>query len=397
MHVDADGRIEGQWDTLVNPQRDLGRQDIHRIRASDVLDAPTFDRVAPRLLELLDGRVVVAHNASFDKRFLLTELERTGTWFDPNLVSLCTMQLARDFLPGAGRALADCCSAYDIVIDGAHRAAADAFATAQLLSAYIGATEDSEFWYASIDEALNYEWPRLDGIVAADWVPRPTGPAGEITAESFLGRISIKLPEHAGPAEYTDYLALLDRCLLDRQLSAHEAGSLVQAAESLGISRATCEQLHQEYFDAVAKLAWEDGLLTTAEMADMVAVGNLLDISTAAIAAAMNPPERSQDAATGLGTMSSIAGAFQIVAGDQIVLTGDMSRSREEWESDLRALGYVPKPAVTKKIKVVVAADPDSLSGKARKARDYGIPIVGEATLAGWITAGSSPRQPSFN
>lgn len=30
----------------------------------------------------------------------------------------------------------------------------------------------------------------------------------------------------------------------------------------------------------------------------------------------------------------------------------------------------------------VVAADPDSLSGKARKARDYGIPIVGEAWLA---------------
>jgi DNA polymerase-3 subunit epsilon len=37
---------------------------------------------------------------------------------------------------------------------------------------------------------------------------------------------------------------------------------------------------------------------------------------------------------------------------------------------------------VTKKVALLVAADPDSLSGKAREARDYGIPIVGEAALA---------------
>jgi len=37
---------------------------------------------------------------------------------------------------------------------------------------------------------------------------------------------------------------------------------------------------------------------------------------------------------------------------------------------------------VTKKVKLVVAADPDSLSGKARKATDYGIPIVTEDAFA---------------
>jgi DNA polymerase-3 subunit epsilon len=30
----------------------------------------------------------------------------------------------------------------------------------------------------------------------------------------------------------------------------------------------------------------------------------------------------------------------------------------------------------------LVAADPDSLSGKAKKARGYGIPVVGESYLA---------------
>lgn len=36
---------------------------------------------------------------------------------------------------------------------------------------------------------------------------------------------------------------------------------------------------------------------------------------------------------------------------------------------------------MTKKVTLVVAADPDSLSGKAKKARDYGIPIVSEDGL----------------
>ncbi|WP_292708318.1 BRCT domain-containing protein [Microbacterium sp. 67-17] len=49
--------------------------------------------------------------------------------------------------------------------------------------------------------------------------------------------------------------------------------------------------------------------------------------------------------------------------------------------SAARAVAVAPKPGVTKKVRLVVAADPDSLSGKARKARDYGIPIVGEEWL----------------
>lgn len=36
---------------------------------------------------------------------------------------------------------------------------------------------------------------------------------------------------------------------------------------------------------------------------------------------------------------------------------------------------------MTKSTKVVVAADPDSLSGKAKKARGYAIPIVTEGAF----------------
>jgi DNA polymerase III epsilon subunit-like protein len=71
VHVDDVGRVTGQWETLVNPQRDLGAQHIHGIRSADILEAPTFAAIAPHLVDLLGGRVLVAHNASFDVRFLL--------------------------------------------------------------------------------------------------------------------------------------------------------------------------------------------------------------------------------------------------------------------------------------------------------------------------------------
>jgi hypothetical protein len=35
---------------------------------------------------------------------------------------------------------------------------------------------------------------------------------------------------------------------------------------------------------------------------------------------------------------------------------------------------------INKKVRLMAAADPDSLSGKAAKAREYGITIVGEET-----------------
>ena len=377
VHVNERGDIEGRWETLVNPGRDLGRQDIHRIRAADVLPAPTFDQIAGQLVDLLRGRVVVAHNASFDTRFLLAELRRAGHTVPAEPVSLCTMQLARDFLPGAGRSLADCCAALDIDLDGAHRASADALATARLLAAYIDAADAPEFWFAHLAAAAHQLWPVIE-VAPVDWCPR-TVSAHPLTAAPFLERITTRLPDVAGPAEYVDYLALLDRCLLDRALSAHEADALVRLAGELGLGRAACSRLHGQYFQALTALAWSDGILTTAERADLLSVGRLLAVPAETIAAALD--ETGQQTPAPLASTALGAG-FALLVGDLVVLTGEMTRSRSAVERDLLARGLVPWRGVTKKVKLLVAADTDSLSGKARKARDYGIPIVGDATLA---------------
>ncbi|QTX05652.1 exonuclease domain-containing protein [Agromyces archimandritae] len=378
VHVNEAGRITGEWETLVNPGRDVGAERIHGIRGADVMHAPRFEQVAGRLIELLAGRVIVAHNASFDLRFLDAELRRAG-YAAPELaeLGLCTMRLARELIPGAGRSLADCCAAFDIDLDGAHRASVDAAATARLLGEYLQLA-DAEFWLGRIDHASSVEWMPWPAAPSAAWIARGTAPTA---GERFLERITAKLPEHAGPAEHQDYLALLDRCLLDRHISAHEAEALVDAAETLGISRNTCLTLHERYFDDLARVAWADGVLTADEIADLASVVKLLSVSDARLVAAMQAPASPSPVDAGAAAPSDQP-SFSLAPGDHIVLTGEMSLAREIWFERLTAAGYVPRPAVTKRVKLVVAADPDSLSGKARKARDYGIPIVGEPMLA---------------
>lgn len=68
--------IGNRYQTLINPQRSIpeSTQRVHGISIGDVRDAPTFEEVADRLLEMLQDRVLVAHNARFDLTFLETEL-----------------------------------------------------------------------------------------------------------------------------------------------------------------------------------------------------------------------------------------------------------------------------------------------------------------------------------
>lgn len=374
VHVDDVGRITGSWDTLINPGRDLGRQDIHRIRAADVMQAPEFAQVAPQLVELLSGRVLVAHNARFDTDFLLAELDRMSYEADLQLHGLCTMQLARDFLPGAGRKLSDCCAAYDIPLVDAHRALVDAVATARLLAAYIADAPTAPVWEEKICAAEASPWPPVLGE-RAPWVSRDDVVLpGPVASASWLDRIAVKLPEFAGPAEQLDYLALLDQCLIDRELSVHEARALVQLAQDLGIDRATCVTLHESYFDDLVRVAWADMVLTEGEITDLITVAHLLGLPATAVAAAMVAP-------TVAPVAESARESFALAIGDIVVLTGEMVRPRAAWNAELTARGFVPGAGVTKKSRLVVAADPDSLSGKARKARDYGIPVVSEAGM----------------
>jgi DNA polymerase III epsilon subunit family exonuclease len=71
---------ETRFESLVNPGRAIpGRVvRIHGITDSMVRTAPRFEAVAPELLALLEGAVIVGHNVSFDLAFLMRECRENG-------------------------------------------------------------------------------------------------------------------------------------------------------------------------------------------------------------------------------------------------------------------------------------------------------------------------------
>lgn len=138
--LDPRGREQLRWDSLVNPHRHPGPTRIHGITPDDLTDAPELGTLAPGLVELLRGRVLVAHNIRFDASFLLPALRlELGVAALPRKIpQVCTMNWARSFIDTPSRSLVRCCQVCGIELASHHRAIDDAAACAQLLNHYLG-------------------------------------------------------------------------------------------------------------------------------------------------------------------------------------------------------------------------------------------------------------------
>ena len=127
--------VTGKFVTLINPRHKIPPFIVNMTGISDemVAAAPLFEEVAPQIYNLLNGRVFVAHNVSFDYSFVHYLLGRSGfQWSAPKL---CTIKLSRRVFPGLEKyGLGSLTRDLGIKIEGRHRAWGDAAATAQVLT-----------------------------------------------------------------------------------------------------------------------------------------------------------------------------------------------------------------------------------------------------------------------
>lgn len=102
FRLDGEGAIviEREWSSLVNPGMPIPDEAtaVHGITDLDVSAAPFFREIAPGLLALATGRVIVAHNAAFDLGFLRAELDRCGA-ASPDCDVADSLGLARAAFP----------------------------------------------------------------------------------------------------------------------------------------------------------------------------------------------------------------------------------------------------------------------------------------------------------
>lgn len=125
-----DGVVVDSLETLVQPppgHESFGSFNVavHGITAWDVVGAPAWDVVYPKVAEFAGGDTLVAHNASFD-RSVLTQASQVFGIALPRSEWLCTRDLARSVLELASYKLPDVSRALRIAAHAHHDAGADA-------------------------------------------------------------------------------------------------------------------------------------------------------------------------------------------------------------------------------------------------------------------------------
>ena len=124
--------MEKTWDTLINPECAIANSFVHKITDVDVAQAPTFADIANTVASLLAGRMMVAHNASFEQRFLRQEFARLGVvWPAYGDWIIDTQELSTQFLGKAK--LQEALDAAGIINFRPHSALSDAMSTVKLL------------------------------------------------------------------------------------------------------------------------------------------------------------------------------------------------------------------------------------------------------------------------
>jgi DNA polymerase-3 subunit epsilon len=348
-------KILEEWSTLINPDRDLGPVHIHGITPSMVSMAPKFAEIANDLARLLNGRTLVCHNAHFDKRMLSQEFGRLGMQVELGN-AFCTMIAAKRQL-GGGFSLADTCDALDIQITHAHSALGDTRMTHKV---FLELCEDEQ-------ETTVAELKYAEELLPSRTIQREAFSEHKKDATSRIKAFTKKVPFPTSDNAEIAYLLLLNMALEDLEISNEEKTELASWATNLGITKCKISELHINYLQSCVEAAKRDKFVTETEIEVITKIAFALDLDNPKIES--TPTHRSSDSNFIPGKKICFTGMALTAEGEQI--------PRAQLEALAAKSGLQPVNSVTKKgCDILVAADEASMSGKAKKAREWGIEVV---------------------
>lgn len=396
--VAPNGEREWEWCSLINPERDTGSglvRQVHQIYPTDVENAPTFYDFAGDIARMLDGRVVIAHNAQFDLGMLGAEFGRLGHQV-PDVPRICTATIARDagFRPYR---LDACCEALCIELDGMHHALADARATIQLAQQLVDFTDATFHQQVESHLRSGIAWPRLAGTGARP-VTRRMLPVRKREADSRADTDQArKAAQRAGSADTrpiiesfsvdkdsaeSKYLAAVEWALEDREIPQEQREAIDELRADLGLSDEEVHDIHMAFIRGLAGSMWQDGVISNHEQFDLDLVGELLQLTAEDI-------EYARDNPIGLGLVNE---DHVLEPGDKVVFTGEMSIPRSEWKERAKAAGLRVTESVSKKTDYLVVPFGQTGSSKSRKARDLCVRVVSEQRFRRMMDRLETPR-----
>ena len=337
--------ITDEYDTLVNPERDVGPAGLHGITASMVEAAPVFEEIVAALSRRLHGGVLAAHNLQFNVRMLGSEFERMDVAFSPG-AGVCTYKITRKKLGAA-------CDMLGVALEHQHRALADARATAQVLRRVTAPP------FIATTAAIGY----VPQALSTRTLRREGADAGVSDLARVVSHASYPFSDEA----LLQYLDALDWVLDDHEIDDEEHEAIRTLAKELGISARQREQAHRSYLAAIVAAAERDGIVTEAEQRMIGQVADALEIGDSPA-----PTPRVTDVASAATLRSGMRVCFTREAtADDPFLTRSVL---EEWAA---CAGLQPVGSVTKQgCDLLVTASVPAPSKAVFAARRAGVPMM---------------------
>lgn len=340
--------IVQEWETLINPERDISNSNIHGITSELVSIAPTFSEVIDEISGFLDGRIFVAHNVAFDTRMLKQEFVKANREIDFG-IPFCTLQATKMKLEKA-------CDEYGVKNLGAHRALTDARATALILAQV----------FTNKNETAPLVIKDYDKKSVARIISRSAFDDTHVGGQQHIRRISRNHGTHGVDGPMLSYLDALSSLLSDFKLTQDESSQLKIWAADLGLTKKQIESANSIFIKSIVEAAERDNYISPTER-------NLINRVSAELGVEIELDSSVNAQEIEVNLASGIKICFTGTARDE----NGAEITREFLESIAVSRGLVIVSSVTKtSCDLLVASDKSSMSGKAKKARDYGITVI---------------------
>jgi DNA polymerase III epsilon subunit-like protein len=257
--ANSTGEVQEEYATLINPGNgQVGPTFIHHITEEAVLSAPTFKEVAGDILKRFENRIIVAHHAAFEDKFLAAEFKRAGIKMPP-LPTLDTLWLSRQVVDLPNYKMQTVLQHYGIEEIDLHTALGDVRALNKILPTLI--KQASPILFPTGHSELTEIEP--SGMQKTRVTNLKKGEKG------WIHSLLEKLPENGSEVTSeieADYLELLSQVLADGKIIGDEAKALSKLAGEAGLGRNQLDALHRAFVKQLRAQAATDGIVDPSEL-----------------------------------------------------------------------------------------------------------------------------------
>ena len=122
------------YHVYINPGRDVPQEafKIHGISDEFLKDKPKFKKIAKDFIKFIEGTNIIAHNASFDMKFINYELRKVQLEIIERRFVIDSLKIARNKFPGSPNSLDALCKRFGV--DSSRREKHGALLDAELLA-----------------------------------------------------------------------------------------------------------------------------------------------------------------------------------------------------------------------------------------------------------------------